>query len=341
MKIKPNINILILGAGCWGSTLATIYAEKGYNIYLWEPEENKARILRKTRKLNFFPYVKISSYVEIGSQIESILKYDLIFLVTPSQYVKETLEKISKFRNEIKEKIFISCVKGLDQETLLRPTQLINKILHLSYDKIFVFSGPSHAEEVAQHKPTAITLAGKSISLLKKLQKLLSTNFLRVYTNTDIIGVELGGILKNIYAIACGICDKLQLGDNAKAALLSRSIKEMVLIGKLLGGKTKTFFGLSGLGDLLTTAYSKYSRNRTFGEFLPVTQNIEFIQKKIKTTIEGIKTVKIVHIMAQKYNLDLPIVEEVYKIIYKNKPIDKAITTLFSRKLKPEFYNYL
>ncbi len=339
-----NPKLFILGAGCWGSTLATIYAQKGYCVYLWEPDEKQAQKLAMNRQLEFFKFVTIPKTVIIGSELTKLLDYDIILLVTPSKYVKETLWKIFKipdFEKIKKNKIIISCVKGFATEQMLRPSQLITEILKVNQQNIFVFSGPSHAEEVAQKKPTAITLAGKNIKLLPILQQILSTKFLRVYIHTDIVGVELGGILKNVYAIACGICDGAQLGNNAKAAIITRSMKELVLVGKMLGGEEKTFFGLSGLGDLLTTSYSPYSRNRTFGELVVVKKDITTAKRKIKSVIEGIRTTKFLHKIASKFKLDLPIAEEVYKIIYKNKSIESAIKTLFSRKLQFEFYNYL
>ncbi len=344
MKIK-KIKIFVLGAGCWGVTLAKIYSEKGYDVFLWEPSIKKSELLKKTRKLKNFSFIQLPKNVKISHDISQIKYYDLILFVTPSIYVRETAQKIKSLNINLKNKYFISCTKGLEEKTMLRPSQIITKILNISINQIFVFSGPTHAEEVVKKKPAAITLAGKNKKILTKLQQVLSTNFLRVYTTTDITGVELGGTLKNVYAIAAGICDGLNLGDNAKSALITRSLKEIVLIGKTLSGETKTFFGLSGIGDLLTTAYSRHSRNRNFGEFLVSTGNLDVSIKKVKTTIEGIKTVKVLHDIGNKYKLDIPIATQIYKIIntkkLSKKIFTKIIKTLFSRKLKPEFYNYL
>ncbi|MCX7956938.1 MAG: NAD(P)H-dependent glycerol-3-phosphate dehydrogenase [Endomicrobia bacterium] len=330
--------IFILGAGCWGSTLAKIYAEKNLDVTLWEPIKENYIYIKKYRHPKFFNFVKLPKNVYITTNINDLKQHKLIILVIPTIYVRNTLEKI-KFSN-LKNKIIISCTKGFEFPTLKSPTQLINEILGINYNNIFVFSGPSHAEEVASKKPTAITLAGKNKKLLKKLQKVLSTEFLRVYTNTDIKGVELSGAIKNIYAIAAGICDGLNLGNNAKAALLTRSIKEMIILANAIKANPKTIIGLSGIGDLLTTSYSKFSRNRNFGEYIASLRDIDKAKQKIHTSIEGLNMLKSVHFLAKKYGVDLPIAEEVYKIVYKNKCPMKSIKTLLSRSKKTEFHGY-
>lgn len=333
------MKIYILGAGCWGGTLAATYAQKGLKIAVWEPDKERFNYLTKYRHPKYFKFIRLPKNVLITNIIdERINFYDIIMLVTPSIYITDTLQKIKNFK--IKDKIFISCSKGLEFNTLKTPSQLINEILNINYNQILVLSGPSHAEEVALKKPTAITLASTNYELSKKLQKLLSTEFLRIYINSDIIGVEIAGAIKNIYAIAAGICDGLKLGNNAKSALLTRALKEMFFIGKLLGGKPKTFIGLSGLGDLLTTAYSNFSRNRNFGEYIARYNNVEKAKQKIKTSIEGFFTLKAIYKIAKNNSLDLPIVEELYKIVYKNYPPYKSINKLLSRKQKLEFEGY-
>ncbi len=328
-------NIFIIGGGCWGSTLATIYAKKGLKVTLYEPVFENYNFLKQHRHPKFFKYVSIPENVNITNDVNQIQKNDIVFLVVPSIYVLPILDK---FKNvDTKEKIFISCVKGFEPKTFNSISKTIAESLKINKEKIFVLSGPSHAEEVAMEKPTAVSLAGVNKDLLVKLQKLLATQMLRIYVNTDVVGVEIAGAVKNIYAIAAGICDGLKLGNNAKAALLTRSLKEMILVGNLFGAETKTFFGLSGIGDLLTTAYSPYSRNRTFGEYIAKYKNIEKAKQKIHTFIEGIYTVKTINKIAKKYSLELPIAEEVYKIIYKNKPPELSIKSLLTRPLKEEF----
>lgn len=329
--------IFILGAGCWGSTLATIYAKKGLEVNLWEPIEENLKFLTVHRRPKFFKYITLPKQVNITSNIAEIQNSDIVLLVTPSAYVYDTLLKLKPLNNNLQNKIFISCVKGFEQKTLKTFSQMICETLSVNKQQVFVLSGPSHAEEVAMGKPTAVVLAGINKQLLETLQKLLSTEVLRTYINTDVIGVEIAAAVKNIYAIAAGICDGLNLGSNAKAALLTRSIKEMVIIGKCYNAQQNTFFGLAGIGDLLTTAYSNFSRNYTFGKYLAVYKDVEKAKVKIKTTIEGYFACKAVHFIAQKNNLDLPIAEEVYKIIYKRKPPELAINTLLSRPLKEEF----
>ena len=328
-------NIFVISGGCWGSTLATIYAKKGLKVVLYEPVDENCEYLKLYRHPKFFNYVRIPKSVNITNDITLIQKSDIVFLVTPSVYVSTILKKIKD--QNVKEKIFVSCVKGFDPKTFKLISKTIAECLKIKKEKIFVLSGPSHAEEVALDKPTAVSLAGINKDLLVKLQKLLTTEILRIYINTDVAGVEIAGAVKNIYAIAAGICDGLKLGNNAKAALITRSLKEMILIGKHFGAEVQTFFGLSGIGDLLTTAYSSYSRNRTFGEYLAVYKNVEKAKQKVHTFIEGIYTVKTIYKIAKKYSIDLPIAEEVYKIIYKNKLPELSIKSLLSRPLKEEF----
>jgi glycerol-3-phosphate dehydrogenase (NAD(P)+) len=328
-------NIFIIGGGCWGSTLATIFAKKGLKITLYEPLDENYNYLKDHRHPKFFSYVKIPDNVNISNNITLIQNSNIVFLVLPSIYVAEVIQKIKNLN--IKNKIFISCVKGFDPKTFKPISKIIRENLNVKNENIFVLSGPSHAEEVAMGKPTAVCLAGKNKNLLVNLQKLLVTETLRIYTNTDLIGIEIAGAVKNIYAIAAGICDGLKLGNNAKAALLTRALKEMVLIGFHFGAKIQTFFGLSGIGDLLTTAYSSYSRNRTFGEYLVIYEDIEKAKQNVRTFIEGIHTVKTIHKIAKKYSLELPIAEEVYKIVYKNKPPELSIKSLLTRPLKEEF----
>lgn len=332
--------ISIIGAGCWGTTLAYIYAKKINSVILYEPVEENYFYLQKYRHPKFFKYVKLQKNVYITNNLNDITESNLLLLVLPSIYVNDTLQKIKQNCFNLKNKIFISCIKGLDYKTNKRISELIKEILKINEENIFVLSGPSHAEEVALCKPTAVTVAGKNIPLLKQLQKLLSTEFFRVYYHTDIVGVEIAGTTKNIYAIAAGICDGLNLGSNAKSALLTRSLKEMILIGEYFGAKKTTFFGLSGIGDLLTTAYSKFSRNRTFGEYVAKYKNVNKAKQKIKTIIEGIYTIKVIHKIFKNTNIELPIADEVYKIVYKNKPPELSIKSLLSRPLKEEFYWY-
>ncbi len=328
-------NIFVIGGGCWGSTLATIYAKKGLKVVLYEPVIENCNYLKHYHHPKFFNYLTIPKNVRITNDITNIQNSDIILLVVPSVYVSTILQKIKSLN--IKQKIFISCVKGFELKTFKPISKTIAECLKINKEKIFVLSGPSHAEEVALGKPTAVSLAGINKDLLVKLQKLLTTEKLRIYINTDIAGVEIAGAVKNVYAIAAGICDGLKLGNNAKAALLTRSLKEMILIGKHFGAETQTFFGLSGIGDLLTTAYSSYSRNRTFGEYLAVYKNFEKAKQKVLTFIEGIYTIKIITKIAKKYSIDLPIAEEVYKIIYKNKSPELSIKSLLTRPLKEEF----
>jgi len=345
-------SLFVAGAGCWGATLASMYASAGRNVILWEPDPGVARVLARTRRVAVFPGLRLHSSVRVTADMGEAAGAGVVLIVTPSRYLRETCLRLRDVVPNPDGKIVVSCVKGMEPGTMLRPTEIIRDLLRLRRDQVCVLSGPSHAEEVAANKPAAVTLAvhqdpsadgagdgcGRGGAVL--LQRLLSTPTMRVYTADDVVGVEMGGILKNVYAIAAGVCDGLGLGDNAKAALITRAMKELVIAGRAMGGEARTFFGLSGLGDLLTTAFSRHSRNRLFGELLVRTGDARRALAEVKTVVEGARTIVPLYNWARRRRLDLPIAREVYRIVEKAKPPRAAIATLFARTLKPEFHGY-
>ncbi len=260
---------------------------------------------------------------------------DAIILAIPSKYLRGVLENLKKIAP--KEALYISAIKGIESGTLLRVSETIKELLG-SDIKIAAVSGPSIAIEVAKGLPTTIVAASKDINLAEDAREILMRGDLRVYTSDDIIGVELGGALKNIIAIAAGISDSLGFGANTKAAILTRGLAEITRLGAAMGARRETFAGLSGLGDLITTCISPHSRNRWFGEMLGEGKKADEIMGRTEMVVEGVTTAKSAYELSSRYNVDMPITREVYEIIYKNKSSKDVVKDLMLRSAKPEVY---
>ena len=327
--------ITIIGDGGWGTTLASYLALKKYRVILWGAFPDYVEILKKKRvNTKFLPGHKIPSSVTLTSDLKfAIAKSDLIVLATPSQYLRGTLQKIKR-TGFPKDKIFLSVVKGIDPQTLQRMSEVIYEELGLV--KLAVLSGPTIASELAAGVLTTAVIGCDDLSLAQKLQKVFHSEIFRIYINTDVIGVELGGSVKNVIALAGGICDGMGLGTNAKAALMTRGLVEMSRLGQALGAKKESLFGLTGLGDLITTCMNTKSRNRTVGEQIGRGKKINTILSGMEMVAEGVITTKAVYKLGKKLGVKMPITEEVYKVIYNNKNIKKAITDLMLRDLKHE-----
>lgn len=333
------MRIGILGDGGWGTALAILLAKKSYSVSLWGSFPEYLEILKKRREnIKFLPGIKIPFSVKIIKDTKEIIETSsLIVVAIPSKYLRFTLKKFSQFN--FKNKIVLSVVKGIEENTCLRPSEIIKALL--GKVKLAVLSGPSIACEVARSIPTAVVIASYEIELAKKLQRIFSTETFRVYTCRDVIGVELGGALKNIIAIACGISDGLGFGTNTKSALLNRGLVEMIRLGVNLGAKPETFWGLSGMGDLVTTCFSPYSRNRGIGEKIGRGERLKDILKEMEMVAEGVLTTRAVYELAKKNNIEMPITEQVYKVLYESKSPRRAVKELMSRTLKQEFYGNL
>lgn len=327
-------NISVIGDGGWGTTLSLYLARKKYHVTLWGAFPDNIRRIHKIRmNTRFLPGVRIPRNVSLTHELtEAIPKADLIVLAVPSQYTRGVLEKLKRF--DLSAKILLSVIKGIDNTTLLRMSQIITK--ELGRVNLAVLSGPTIAMEVAKGLPSTAVIAAKDIRIAKSLQKVFNSDRFRIYTNRDVIGLELGGSLKNVIAIACGVCDGLGFGTNTKAAVLSRGLAEMARLGKSMGGKSETFSGLAGLGDLVTTCVSPQSRNRHVGEQLGKGKSIKKILSSMNAVAEGVATVKAVHKLSRKYKVAMPITTEVYNIIYNNKKPQKAVYDLMTRKTRAE-----
>lgn len=336
------MKIAILGGGCWGTTLACHLYHKGNEIALWEYDRKKAEILEETRRLKFLPGLTIPKEIFISSNLADVVgNKEVIVFALPSSFFRLTVKKVFALLNQSsaikKIKMLVSGTKGLENNSFSLMSQILEEEsppqLH---SKIVVLSGPSHAEEVSQNIPTAVTVAGRNWRKVGEAQKLFFTPFFRVYSNSDFIGVQLAAALKNIYAIACGISDGLGLGDNTKAALVTRGLAEMVRLAKKFGAKVSTFYGLAGIGDLMVTCFSNWSRNHNFGEKLGQGKSVRKALEEIKMTVEGIGTTKAVYSLAKKMGVNMPIVNEVYSILYQNHKPEEAMQNLLMRKAKSE-----
>ena len=325
-------NICIIGSGSWGVALGIHLAKLGNNIKIWSYLEEEADLINNEKKCKFLPNVEIPDGIYCTTSYEeAVTDSDIILHVTPSKVVRNTVQGYKQY---VTNQPIVMCAKGFEKDTLLTLDKVIED--ELPNAKIAALSGPSHAEEVSIGIPTAIVVASKDEQLANELRDIFMNEYLRVYTSTDVIGVELGGALKNIIAFCAGVAVSLGLGDNSFAALITRGLHEIVMLGECLGGKDETFYGLTGLGDLIVTCLSEHSRNRRAGKLLGKGMKLEDIQKEIGMVIEGVENIDVAYILSKKYNVDMPIVDAVYKVLYENLDAKEAVKMLMTRDKKSE-----
>ncbi|HOW36329.1 MAG TPA: NAD(P)H-dependent glycerol-3-phosphate dehydrogenase [Candidatus Omnitrophota bacterium] len=326
--------IAVIGDGGWGTTLAIHLNRKGYQVKLWGAfPEYLDQIRRKRENIKFLPGIKIPGTIIISEDLAStIADAQVIILAVPSRFAVGVIRRLKAFN--LSGKIILSVIKGLEPKNPVRMSEVIER--ELGKIKLAVLSGPTIATEVAQGIPSTAVISSRDMRIAKKLQEVFNSESFRIYINPDLIGVELGGSLKNIIAIACGVCDGLGFGTNAKAAILTRGLTEMARLGVALGAKRETFFGLTGLGDLVTTCVNSHSRNRFVGEQCGRGKSIGEIITSTEMVAEGITTVKAVLALGRKHKVAIPITKEVYNLLYKKKPATKAVSDLMRRKLKTE-----
>lgn len=325
--------IAIIGSGSWGMALGIHLANIGNNVKIWSFLQEEADIINIERKCKFLPNVdKIPNNITATTNFEEcISKSDYIFHVTPSKFTRNIVKEYKKF---VDNQPIILCSKGFESDTLSTLDEIFKE--ELPNNEIVVFSGPSHAEEVSNKIPTAMVLAGKNNKLLFDLQDLMMNEYMRIYLSNDLKGVELGGALKNIIAFCAGMLVGMNLGDNSFAALITRGLKEISRLGVALGGKYETFYGLSGLGDLIVTCASKYSRNRKAGILIGQGKTIEETRTEVGMTIESIDNIEVAYELKNKYKIDMPIVTTVYDVLYNNLKPNMAVKELMLRDKKFE-----
>ncbi len=320
----------MLGDGGWGTALALVNLRRGNEVMLWSAFPDYVKVLRKEREnVKFLPGVPLPETLKISSDLKEAVNFgEILILSIPAQYLRNILFKLREL--PFQDKILVSTAKGIEKKTCLRPSEIIRSVLGKNLP-IVVLSGPSHAEEVARKIPTLTVAASDSRKNAEYVQEHLRDPHFRVYVQQDITGVELGGALKNVIAIAAGVCDGLKFGDNTKSGLITRGIYEMVRIGVKLGANPNTFFGLSGIGDLVTTCFSKHGRNLFVGRELGKGKKIKEILAGMNMVAEGVDTSLSVHELCKKLDVQVPIMDQVYQVLFEDKDPAEAVSHLLAR----------
>jgi glycerol-3-phosphate dehydrogenase (NAD(P)+) len=326
--------IAVIGAGSWGTTLANVLAEKGYDVALWAFEKELVDEIKRTYINNvYLPGVTLSHNIKVTGNIkEAVRNARYILSVVPTQFTRSIFQNASSFIPD--GAIVVNASKGIEHGTLLTVSSILGD---LTAREVAVLSGPSFAAEVIKKLPTAITIAAHDSDTALLLQDVFNTDYLRIYTNTDVMGVEIGGALKNVMAISSGICDGLGLGASTRAALITRGLAEMTRLGVAMGAQEKTFGGLSGLGDLILTCTSTLSRNYTVGLRLGRGERLEDILASMNMVAEGVATSVSAYQLAEKFSVEMPIVEQIYQVIKEDKKAGDAVRELMMRSLKAEY----
>ncbi len=328
--------ISVLGAGSWGTTIANLLSEKGHKVTIWTFEENVVREINENHtNSNYLPGIKLEKNLKATSLPASLWRTEIFVNAIPTQFIREAF---SKYKFPIKNKIIVNLSKGIEKKSLMRISGILQDTIGFHQENYLTLTGPSHAEEVSRKIPTAVVVASENIESAKLVRDIFSTSYFRVYSSEDVIGCELGGALKNVIAVAAGIIDGLNFGDNTKAALITRGLAEITKLGVALGAKHQTFSGLSGLGDLVVTCNSKHSRNRYVGEQIGKGKQLQEILKEMKMVAEGIQTTESAYFLSQQHKVDMPIIEHVYKILFNGLEPIEAINNLMTRQTKNEWW---
>jgi glycerol-3-phosphate dehydrogenase (NAD(P)+) len=323
------MRIQVIGAGSWGLALARLLALNGHEVRLSCRDEDGPDVLRDTRQSpHFLPGISLPRAVEVAREIDPAV--ELAVFAVPSHAMRAVAGRNS-FANDT---IRLSVAKGIENDTLARMSSVIEEAHGPC--SVCALSGPSHAEEVANDLPASVVIAGADGEVCRRVQSAFVARTFRVYTSPDVIGVELGGALKNVIAIAAGVCDGFGLGDNAKAALITRGLAEMARLGTAMGADPMTFAGLSGMGDLIVTCESRHSRNRRVGEQIARGNTLDVVLASTPMVAEGVRTAKSAMALARRHNVELPIIEQVYRVLYENADPRAAVSALMLRDAKPE-----
>jgi glycerol-3-phosphate dehydrogenase (NAD(P)+) len=325
------MKITVLGAGSWGATLAVLLFENGHDVTLWEFDSRKAKDLQDRKIKPFEAGADLPSGLVVANDMKSFKNSEAILFVVPSQHMRSMCTLLKNNGISFDGKLIISATKGIENKTLLRMSEVIDEVFDGVYKNIAVLSGPSHAEEVCRKIPTAVTSAAINLETAEKCRMLFMNEYFRVYNQTDVAGVETGAALKNVFAIASGIVDGLKYGDNTKAAIVSRGLKELSKVGVALGGKEQTFYGLSGVGDLMVTCFSKHSRNRAVGQAVGEGKSLGEAEKSLGMVAEGVKNAVSAYEIGKKLNIELPIINETYAVLFEGKDPLEAVNSLMTR----------
>lgn len=321
--------VCILGAGSWGSALGLVLAKKGYEVSMWTLSQEQADKINKTKEnIDYLPGVLFPNNITLTTSLEeAVLNSKIIVLAVPSQAIRSVSSNLKPFVKD--EQIIVDVAKGLERGTGLRLSEVVAE--ELPNNPYVTLSGPSHAEEVARDIPTTVVVASENIEVAQIVQDMFMTPKFRVYTNPDIVGVELGGALKNIIAFGAGICDGLGYGDNAKAALMTRGIREIGRLGVKMGANLSTFSGLSGIGDLIVTCTSMHSRNRRAGILIGQGKSLEETLAEVKMVVEGITATEVAYDVSKKLGIDMPITSAIYSVLHEGANPNEVVADLMMR----------
>ena len=328
-------NVSILGAGTWGCALAIVLSGKGHNVTIWTKIENEAKALNENRKnMKNLPGAELPDEVTVTLDLEAACKdKDILVMAVASPYIRSTAHLASPYVKE--GQIIVNVSKGIEDGTLYTLSEVLKE--EIPQADIAVLSGPSHAEEVSRGVPTTIVVGSTTMETAHFIQDVFMTDVFRVYTSPDIIGIELGGSLKNVIALAAGTVDGLGYGDNTKAALMTRGMAEISRLGMIMGGKIETFAGLSGFGDLFVTCTSKHSRNWNAGYLMGQGKTMEEAMKQVNQVVEGVNSAKAALALARRNNVEMPIVEQINKVLFEDKPAKDALNDLLNRDKRKEY----
>lgn len=326
--------VSVMGAGSWGTALAVLLHNNGHEVVLWSALGDEVALLQEKRENpGKLPGVKLPEEIVITDDAESAMENpDVAVLAVPSPFTRSTSKNLAPFVKE--GQIIVNVAKGIEEKTLMTLSEIIEQ--EIPQANVCVLSGPSHAEEVGRGLPTTCVVSSKKKETAEYLQEIFMSPVFRVYTTPDILGVELGGALKNVIALAAGTADGLGYGDNTKAALITRGIAEIARLGVKMGAKTETFAGLSGIGDLIVTCASVHSRNRKAGYLMGKGYTMKEAMDEVKMVVEGVYSAKAAKALAEKYQVEMPIVDEVNKLLFEDKPASEAVTDLMQRDRKGE-----
>ena len=333
-----SVNITILGAGSWGMAVGYLLNQNGHRVTMWEYDPEACRCLQQNRQLpdKLASFILPESIAVTGDINSAMASAEVLVLAVPSQAMRATLGGVADELGRME--LVINVSKGVENKSLMRMSEVIADQTPVDLSRIVTVSGPSHAEEVIRDMPTTVVAGGTNPETSRRVQELFSCRYFRVYNSEDLIGVELGGSLKNIIAIAAGISDGLGLGDNTKGALITRGLAEMSRYGVATGASAETFAGLSGIGDLVTTCFSRHSRNRSVGERIGRGEKLDEILRSMSMVAEGVATTRSGYELALRHEVEMPITTEVYRVLFEGKDPSEAVGDLMGRELKAEIW---
>lgn len=330
------IKAAIIGAGSWGTALSILLNNNGHDVTIWSHSEKEIEMLQNEREHKTkLPNIKIPEEITLTTNLETaITNKDFIVMAVPSHAVRNTAKLMKEYVH--KNQIIVDVAKGIEETTLMTLSQQIEE--EIPQANVAVLSGPSHAEEVSRGLPTIVAIGAKDKQTAIYLQEIFTNETFKVYITSDVLGMELGGSLKNVIALAAGIADGLGYGDNTKAALITRGIKEIAQLGAAMGGKPETFNGITGVGDLIVTCASVHSRNRKAGYLLGQGMTMQEAMHEVNMVVEGVYSTKAAYKLGQKYKVDLPIINQVYSVLFENKNVAESVKELMLRNTKTEYF---